>query len=147
MFLQDTVATVGETASLYVSLGNLTSNVQRIKEGTFLGTPAPVILVHKSIPQVAREQLTENESAANFIYKIYEEMNIDTSSQYSSLSEFEFFIVYRSVRTRSIGTRNQKTHRSATFGPDFRSGSAARRNPHLMVFDRPRHTRKTLFRN
>ena len=35
IFLEDTVATVGETAFLHVSLGNLTSNVQRIKRGAF----------------------------------------------------------------------------------------------------------------
>ena len=31
IFLEDTVATVGEAGFLHVSLGNLTSNVQRIK--------------------------------------------------------------------------------------------------------------------
>ena len=32
-FLEDTVATVGETGFPYISLGNLTSNVQRAKRG------------------------------------------------------------------------------------------------------------------
>ena len=74
------MATVGEAGFLYVSLGNLTSNVQRIKKGTLLGTAAPVVLVHQAIPQIAPEQQTENKSAANFVYNVYEEMNIDTSS-------------------------------------------------------------------
>ena len=46
VFLEDTVATVGETDFLYVSLGNLTSNVRRIKKGTLLGTAVPVTMVH-----------------------------------------------------------------------------------------------------
>ena len=41
IFLEGTVATVGEAGFLYVSLGNLTSNVQRIKEGTLLRTWGP----------------------------------------------------------------------------------------------------------
>ena len=73
MSLEDTVATVGETGFLYISICNLTSNVQRIKEGTLLGTAAPVILVHKAIPQVAPDQQTENEDAANLFIKFMKE--------------------------------------------------------------------------
>ena len=51
------MATVGETGFLY-SLGNLTSNVQRAKKGTLLGTAVPVTMVHKAIPQVMPEQET-----------------------------------------------------------------------------------------
>ena len=90
IFLEDTVATVEEAGFLHVSLENLTSNVQRIKEGTLLGTAAPVVLVYQAIPQVAPDQQTENISAASFVYKIYEEMNINTSFEYTSSSEFEF---------------------------------------------------------
>ena len=68
----------------------MTSNVQRIKEGILLGTAAPVVPFHKEIPQVAPEQQTESESAANFVYRFNDEMNIDTSSENSSSSEFEF---------------------------------------------------------
>ena len=35
IFLESTMATVGETGFLYISLGNLTSNVQRAKKETF----------------------------------------------------------------------------------------------------------------
>ena len=55
-----------------------------------MGTAAPVVLVHQAIPQVAPEQQTEKKSAANFVYKVHEEMIIDTSSEYTSSSEFKF---------------------------------------------------------
>ena len=73
-------------------------------------TAAPVVLVHQAIPQVAPEQQTENESAANFDYKVYEEMNIDTSSENTSSSEFEILsstdppepgLLEREVKTRT----------------------------------------------
>ena len=58
IFLEDTVATVRETGFLYISLGILTSNVQRAKKGTLLVTAVPVTMVHKAIPQVMPEQET-----------------------------------------------------------------------------------------
>ena len=66
IILEDTVATVGETGFLYVSLGNLTSNVQRIKEGTLLGTAAHVVLVQQAISQVNPEQQTEKKICCKF---------------------------------------------------------------------------------
>ena len=51
VFLDDSVATVGETGSLYVSLINLTSNPQRVRCGTQLGTVVPLSLVYQAIPQ------------------------------------------------------------------------------------------------
>ena len=51
VFLEDSVATVGETGSLYVSLINLTSNPQRVRCGTQLGIVEPVSLVHQAVPQ------------------------------------------------------------------------------------------------
>ena len=91
IFLEDTVATVGETGFLYVSLGNLNSNVQRIKKGTLLGTAVPVTMVHKAIPQIVPGQSSETQqSNANYVCKVYEQMNLDSSSEYSSSSEFEF---------------------------------------------------------
>ena len=41
-------------------------------------------------PEVASEQQSENKSVAKFVSKVFEEMNIDTSSEYNSSSEFEF---------------------------------------------------------
>ena len=85
IFLEDTVATVGETGFLYISLENLTSNVLRAKKGTLLGTAVPVTMVHKAIPQVMSEQETiPQQSSANCVYKIYEQMIFDSSSEYSS---------------------------------------------------------------
>ena len=66
IFLEDTMATMEEAGFLYVSLGNLTSNVQRIKDGTLLGTTAPVVLVHQASPQVTPEQQPGNKSAPIF---------------------------------------------------------------------------------
>ena len=43
LFLADRVANVGETGYLFVSIGNLTSNCQRVKNGTLLGTAVLVI--------------------------------------------------------------------------------------------------------
>ena len=46
IFVEDTIASVGETGVFYVSVGNLTSNSQKVKCGTMLGTAAPVRLVY-----------------------------------------------------------------------------------------------------
>ena len=51
VFLEDSVATVGETGSLYVSLINLTSNPQRVRCDTQLGTVVPVSLVYQVVAQ------------------------------------------------------------------------------------------------
>ena len=73
VFLEDSVATVGETGSLYVSLINLTSNPQRVRRGTQLGTVVPVSLVYQAIPQGLGEtsntsKKTEADvSRANFV--------------------------------------------------------------------------------
>ena len=89
LFLEDSVATVGETGFIYVSIGNLTSNVQRIKNGTLLGNASPVLLVHEAIPQFAHEQNSEIKTV-DFVGKIYDEINLDTNSKYTSSSEFAF---------------------------------------------------------
>ena len=90
IFLEDTVATVGETGFPYVSLENLTSNVQRITKGTLLGTAVPVTMVHKAIPQIVPGQVNETQqSNANYVCKVYEQMNLDSSSEYSSSSDIE----------------------------------------------------------
>ena len=85
------MAIVGETGFLYISLGNLTSNVQRSKKGTLLGTAVPVTMAHMAIPQVMSEQETlHQQSSANCVYKIYQQIIFGSSSEYSSSSEFEF---------------------------------------------------------
>ena len=91
IFLEDTVATKGETGFLYIGLGNITSNVQQAKKGTLLGTAVPVTMVYKAIPQVMPEQETiPQQSSTNCVYKIYEQMSFDSSSEDNSSSEFEF---------------------------------------------------------
>ena len=50
VFLEDSVATVSETGTLYVSLINLTSNPQRVRCGVQLGTVVPVSLVYQAVP-------------------------------------------------------------------------------------------------
>ena len=92
------MANVGETGYLLVSIGNLTSNCQRVQNGTSLGTVVPVILVREAIPQSADENgpssppstcehETDRTEHNSFICKVYDEMNIDTTSKYSSSSE------------------------------------------------------------
>ena len=96
IFLEDSVATVSETGTLYVSLVNLTSNQQRVRCGAHLGTVVPVSLVYQAVPQkldatVEADHKTEaDNSRANFVYKVYSEMNLSTASELTSSSEFEF---------------------------------------------------------
>ena len=52
LFLEDSVANVGEAGFLYVSPGNLSSNCQRVKNGTLLDTAVPIFLVHGAIPSL-----------------------------------------------------------------------------------------------
>ena len=96
IFLEDSVATVSETGTLYVSLVNLTSNQQRVRCGAHLGTVVPVSLVYQAVPQnldatAKTDHETEADNGrANFVYKVYSEMNLSTASELTSSSEFEF---------------------------------------------------------
>ena len=96
VFLEDSVATVGETGSLYASLINLTSNPQRVRRGTQLFTVVPVSLVYQAIPQElddipkTSKKTEADESRANFVHKIYTEMNLSTESELTSSSEVQF---------------------------------------------------------
>ena len=96
IFLEDSVATVSETGTLYVSLINLTSNQKRVRCGAHLGTVVPVSLVYQAVPQnldatTKTDQKTEADNGrANFVYKVYSEMNLSTASELTSSSEFEF---------------------------------------------------------
>ena len=48
-------------------------------------------MVHKAIPQVTLEQeIIPLQSSAKCVYKRYEQMIFDSSSEYSTSSEFEF---------------------------------------------------------
>ena len=96
VFLEDSVATVSETGVLYVSLINLTSNPQRVRCGVQLGTVVHVSLVYQAVPQQLQESLETNEKTqadacrADYVHKIYTEMNLSTASELTSSSEFEF---------------------------------------------------------
>ena len=94
IFVEDTIATVGETGSFYVSVGNLTSNAQKVECGTMLGTAAPVRLVHQAVPQCALahkgESDEKSDSTNEFVNRVYSEMDLNSHSKCSSSSEFEF---------------------------------------------------------
>ena len=95
VFLEDSVATVSETGTLYVTLINLTCNPQRVRCGVQLGTVVPVTLVCQAVPQnleptKASKETEADNSRANFVYKVYSEMNLSTASELTSSSEFEF---------------------------------------------------------
>ena len=96
VFLEDSVATVSETGTLYVSMINLTSNPQRLRCGVQLGTVVPVSLVYQAVPQNLGSSTTTNKGTnadngrANFVSKVYSEMNLSTASELTSSSEFEF---------------------------------------------------------
>ena len=51
VFLEDSVATVSETGTLFVSLINLTCNPQRMRCGVQLGTVVPITVVYQAVPQ------------------------------------------------------------------------------------------------
>ena len=79
-----------------MSLINLTSNPQRVRCGVQLGTVVPVSLVYQAVPQnlgssttTSKETRADN-GRANFVYKVYSEMNLSTASELTSSSEFEF---------------------------------------------------------
>ena len=94
IFVEDTIATVGETGVFYVSVGNLTSNAQKVKRGTMLGTAAPVRLVYHAIPQCAQVHKEESDqkskSPNDFVNTIYSEIDLSSQSKFPSSSEFEF---------------------------------------------------------
>ena len=85
LFLEDTIASVGETGVFYVSAGNLTSNAQKVKSGTMLGTAAPVRLVYHAVPhcaQVHKEESDEkSKSPYDFVDRIYSEIDLSTQSK------------------------------------------------------------------
>ena len=84
------MATVSETGTLYVSLINLTSNPHRVRCGVQLGTVVPVSLVYQAVPQNLSSSTTTSKETnadngrANFVYKVYSEMNLSTSSELTS---------------------------------------------------------------
>ena len=92
VFLEDSVATVSEEGHVFVSVLNLTSNLQRIRRETQLGNVVPVSLVYRAIPQQSAPKPAQRTQVDNdqfaFVNKIYEEMNYDTDSQLTSSSEF-----------------------------------------------------------
>ena len=96
VFLEDSVATVSETGTLYVSLINLTSNPQRVRCGVQLGTVVPVSLVYQAVPQnlgsstTTSKETNADNGRASFVCKVYSEMNLSTASKLTSSSEFEF---------------------------------------------------------
>ena len=95
VFLENSVATVSETGTLYVSLINLTSNPQRVRCGVQLGTVVPVSVVYQAVPQnlvsstTTSKKTNADNGRANSVYKVYSEMNLSTASELTS-SEFEF---------------------------------------------------------
>ena len=57
IIVEDTISAVGETGSFYVSVGNLTNIVQKLKRGTMLATAAPVRF--HAVPQCACDHREE----------------------------------------------------------------------------------------
>ena len=127
IFLEDSVATVSETGTLYLSLVNLTSNQQRVRCGAHLGTVVPVSLVYQAVPQkldatAETDHKTEaDNSRANFVYKVYSEMNLSTASELTSSSEFEFLDfriqVKRGFRSARFASAPIRTYWPRSLGP------------------------------
>ena len=51
VYIEDCIASVSETWHVFINVMNLTSNPQRIRGNTHLGTLVPVSLVYKDVPQ------------------------------------------------------------------------------------------------
>ena len=130
IFLEDSVATVSETGILYVSLINLTSNPQRVRCGAHLGTVVPVSLVYQAVPQnldataKTDHEIEADNGRANFVYKVYSEMNLSTASELTSSSDFEFLSLTdpseagREIRKREIRKRTDPDLLAPIPGPD-----------------------------
>ena len=69
---------------------NLTSNPERIRSNTCLGTLVSVSLVYQAVPQ--REDQTKKTEADNdhieFVHKVYEDIILSTDSKFTSSSVF-----------------------------------------------------------
>ena len=126
--MEDSVATVSETGTLYLSLINLTSNPQRVRCGVQLGTVVPVSLVYQAVPQnldsptkTSKETEADN-GGANFVYKVYSEMNLSTASELTSSSEFEFLSSTdpsdAGLSEREVGKRTDPELMAPIPGPD-----------------------------
>ena len=128
VFLEDSVATVSETGTLYVSLINLTSNPQRVRCGVQLGTVVPVSLVYQAVPQnlgsstTTSKETNADNGRANFVCKVYSEMNLSTASELTSSSEFEFLSSTDPSETglseREIRKRTDPELMAPILGPD-----------------------------
>ena len=128
VFLEDSVATVSETGTLYVSLINLTSNPQRVRCGVQLGTVVPVSLVYQAVPQnldpptKASKETEADNSRAKIVYKVYSEINLSTASELTSSSAFEFLSSTDSseagLSEREILKRTDPELMAPILGPD-----------------------------
>ena len=78
IFVEDTIATVGETGLFYVFVGNLTSKAKKVKCSTMLDTAAPVRLIYHAVPQCARAHKDGNDqkskSPHHFVNRVYSEI-------------------------------------------------------------------------
>ena len=92
VFLEDCVAAVSERGHVFVSAIKLTSNPQRVRSNTRLGTVVPKSLVYQAIPQPVNphEKTEVDKDRTDFVYKVFEEIILSTDSQLTSSSEFEF---------------------------------------------------------
>ena len=92
VFLEDCLGAVSETGHVFVSVMSLTSKPQRIRGNTHLGTAVPVFLLYRAVPQqleVSKAKTEVDKDRADFVNKIYEDINLSTELQFISLSEFE----------------------------------------------------------
>ena len=103
VFLEDCVTTVTETGHVFISVTDLTSNPQRVRGQTRLGTVVPVSLVNRAVPQQVdgpKPKTEVDKDHIDFVHQVYEKINIITESHLTSSSEFEFFVVNRSYSGR-----------------------------------------------
>ena len=129
VFLEDSVATVSETGTLYVSLINLTSNPQRVRCGVQLGTVIPVSVVYQAVPQnlcsstTTSKETNADNGRASFVCKVYSEMNLSTASELTSSSDFEFLSSTdpseSGLSEREIRKRTDPELMAPIPGPDF----------------------------
>ena len=71
--LEDSVGTVEVTGSLFVTLINITINLQRIQGGTQFETVIPVTLVYRAIPHnLENDWRNDDDGRVNCVYRFVE---------------------------------------------------------------------------
>ena len=104
------MATVGEKGLFYVSNGNLSTNAQKVKCGTMLGTPAPVRLVHHEVPQCARAHTELGDEKSKFCQQGLFSNRSELPVKVFVVIGVRVSVLYRSIGGGVVRARGQEAH-------------------------------------